>query len=88
MAIEVGVRELRDGTSRYVERAQAGEVITVTKHGKPVARLVPVDLPPEMARLLEEGRVRWTGRKPGFGAPARLRQEGRTAADYVAEGRR
>lgn len=88
MTRDVGVRDFKNGASHYVARAEAGEVITVTKRGKPVARLVPAGLPAEMARLLDDGRIRWTGRQPAFGAPARLRGRGKTAAEYVSEGRR
>ena len=38
----IGVRELRQHASRYVERAAAGESLQVTNHGKPVALLVPL----------------------------------------------
>jgi prevent-host-death family protein len=54
----VGVRELRDHLSAYLERVKAGEVFTVTEHGRPIAKLVRDD--PGSARLLElaaEGRV-------------------------------
>ena len=37
--MRVGVRELRDGLSRYLARAEAGEEILVTDRGRPVARL-------------------------------------------------
>jgi len=36
---EVGVRELRDHLSRYLERVKAGEELIVTEHGRPIARL-------------------------------------------------
>ena len=39
--MELGVRELRDGLSRHLVAVRAGTSITVTDHGKPVARLVP-----------------------------------------------
>jgi len=58
MGITVGVRELRDHLSAYLERVKAGEVFTVTEHGRPIAKLVRDD--PGSARLLElaaQGRV-------------------------------
>jgi prevent-host-death family protein len=56
--VSVGVRELRDHLSAYLERVKAGEVFTVTEHGRPIAKLVRDD--PGSARLLElaaQGRV-------------------------------
>lgn len=38
----VGIRELRQYASRYVERAAAGESFEVTDRGRPVALLTPL----------------------------------------------
>ena len=37
----VGVRELRQNLSRYLERVKDGETLLVTERGREVARLVP-----------------------------------------------
>lgn len=42
---EVSIRELRNHGGEVVERAQAGEQLTVTKAGKPVAVLSPLPAP-------------------------------------------
>jgi prevent-host-death family protein len=39
---EVGTLEAKNSLSSLLDRVQAGEEITITRHGKPVARLVPV----------------------------------------------
>jgi prevent-host-death family protein len=39
--VEAGIRELRDNLSRYIRRAEAGERIAITAHGRVVAELVP-----------------------------------------------
>lgn len=51
----VGIRELRDGLSRHLADVRAGR--TVTDHGRPVARIVPVDEPTTLERLISEGAV-------------------------------
>ncbi len=38
----VGVRELKNQLSSVLDRVKAGEEITVTEHGRPVARLTGV----------------------------------------------
>jgi prevent-host-death family protein len=38
----IGVRELRQHASRYLERVRQGETLEVTDRGRPVARLVPI----------------------------------------------
>lgn len=55
--MDVGIRELRAGLSRYVERVKQGEEIVVTEHGKPVARLVPMNGERKIDRLIREGVV-------------------------------
>lgn len=42
----VGVRELRQNLSRYLDRVKAGEALLVTEHGREVARLVPLESNP------------------------------------------
>lgn len=41
MADTVGVRELRQNLSRYLDRVKQGEGLVVTERGREVARLVP-----------------------------------------------
>ena len=41
MSESVGVRELRQNLSKYLERVKAGESLGVTERGRLVARLVP-----------------------------------------------
>lgn len=38
---KVGVRELRQNLSRYLDRVKSGEELVVTEHGHEVARLLP-----------------------------------------------
>ncbi|HEX2754987.1 MAG TPA: type II toxin-antitoxin system prevent-host-death family antitoxin [Candidatus Limnocylindrales bacterium] len=38
----VGIRELRQNLSVYLERVRAGETLEVTDHGRPVANLEPI----------------------------------------------
>lgn len=52
----VGVRELRQNLSRYLERVKDGETLTVTERGREVARLVPSgpDIDPYYLELAEK----------------------------------
>jgi prevent-host-death family protein len=85
---EVGVRELKNHLSSYLQRVQAGEEVVVTEHGRPVARLT--SLTPEvdhLAVLVAAGIVRRSS------APRRLpsrkvRVDGATVSDLVADQRR
>lgn len=39
--MEIGVRELRNRTAQVIDAVQAGERVTLTVHGEPVADIVP-----------------------------------------------
>lgn len=51
------MRELRDHLSRYLSVVRDGQEVTVTDHGKAVARLVPLDQPRLIDRLISEGLI-------------------------------
>ncbi len=42
--VEIGIRELRTGLSSHVASVRDGGTVTVTDHGRPVARSGPVDV--------------------------------------------
>jgi prevent-host-death family protein len=42
MPDEIGAYEAKTHLPALLERVQRGEQITITKHGKPIARLVPI----------------------------------------------
>jgi prevent-host-death family protein len=57
---EIGMHEAKTQLSKLVERAEAGEEIVITRHGKPAARLVPERRGAGFASLAGswQGRVR------------------------------
>ncbi|AFU05583.1 type II toxin-antitoxin system Phd/YefM family antitoxin [Nocardia brasiliensis] len=63
--MNVGIRELRDGLSRHLAEVRAGRTVTVTDHGQPIARIVPVGRLTRLEQLRQEGRVH----------PARMRKQ-------------
>ena len=56
--IQVGMHEAKTNLSRLVDRALAGEEVTITRNGTPVARIVPVE---ERAPSLNDVRGIWRG---------------------------
>jgi prevent-host-death family protein len=84
----VGIRELKDKASSIIDRVEEGEPITVTKHGRPVARIVSTTTPPHLAALVADGTVRPSEGPRHLPKPAKLKGTGMSAADYVSEGRR
>jgi prevent-host-death family protein len=70
--MDVGVRELKQHLSRYVERAARGQTIRVTDRGVPKAILAPL---PGVPRLAEGIRQGWIAAPKGRPAPpARVRR--------------
>ncbi len=61
---EVGIRELKQHLSEYLDRAEQGEVVRVTHRGRPKAILGPL---PGRARIEEGIRTGWI--TPGTGSP-------------------
>jgi prevent-host-death family protein len=88
MSKTVGIRELKNSTSQVIQRAEAGEPITVTRRGKPVATIVSSRVSPGMAALIANGTVRPGNGKRHLPKPIKLRGTGPTASQYVSEGRR
>ena len=56
--MKVGIRELRDGLSRHLAAVRRGHSVTITEHGRVIARIVPAGAPTPLERLIAEGRVR------------------------------
>lgn len=83
--MEVGIRELRAGLSRYVKRVQDGEDIVVTDRGVPVARIVPMDGHRKIDRLIAAGLVRPVPKPKG--PPPRPVRAGGVVSDLVGEQR-
>jgi prevent-host-death family protein len=83
----VGVRELKNGLSAFLARVKEGEEVVVTDHGKPVARLVPIDRSTDrLAELVAAGLVR-PPLRPRTPLGPLIEAEG-TVSDLVAEQRR
>lgn len=55
---KVPVRELNQHTSAVLARVETGETLEITKDGRPVARLVPIERGQSLLdRLVAEGRA-------------------------------
>jgi prevent-host-death family protein len=74
--------EAKTHLPRLLDRVAKGEEFTITKHGKPVARLVPatgVEAKPDMQQLVDEMRAFRKGNTLG---------EGISIRDLIEDGRR
>jgi prevent-host-death family protein len=83
--MDVGVRELKQRLSEYLDRAERGEIIRVTDRGRPKATLGPL---PGRLRLEEGIAEGWI--TPGSGealGPVRRVRRTRGTVDALAEDR-
>lgn len=82
---DVGVRELKQRLSEYLDRAERGEVLQVTDRGRPKALLGPL---PGRARIKEGIAEGWI--TPGSGSdlgPVRRWKSDRRVLDALDEDR-
>lgn len=86
VVVDVGIRELRDGLSRHLALVREGYAITVTDHGRPIARIVPVDAPTRLEQLIASGKVTPASRRKGK-RPTPI-DTGSTVSDLVDQQRR
>ncbi|WIY83855.1 type II toxin-antitoxin system prevent-host-death family antitoxin [Propionimicrobium sp. PCR01-08-3] len=82
----VGIRELRDGLSRHLKSVREGHTITVTDHGRPIARIVPADGPTVLELMIAEGVVT-PARAPRRPLPEPIKTAG-PVSDLISEQRR
>ena len=77
--IEVGSYEAKTHLPKLLARAARGERITITKHGVPVAMLVPVETKPkrDVAKVIRQIREFSKGHKLGNLTIRQLIEEGR-----------
>jgi prevent-host-death family protein len=77
----IGAYEAKSHFSELLEKVEAGEEFTITRHGTPVARLIPIKkkyTAAERRAVIEE----WTKRSKG------LSLGGLKIRDLIEEGRR
>lgn len=84
--MRLGIKELRDGLSRHLAEVREGHTITVTDHGRPIARIVPVEGPSTLDQLILDGRVK-PARRAKRSVPTPVKADG-TVSDLVEEQRR
>ena len=92
VASQVSVRDLKTHLSEWLGRVQAGEVVEVTSHRKPIARITAVN-PAEstssspLQKAIDAGLISWNGQKPNLPPPVKLRGKGTLLSEILIEDR-
>ena len=57
--------ELKTHLSEYLRRVEDGEIITITRRGKTIGRIIPESVPLEerLEALIDAGFLQWGGKK-------------------------
>lgn len=92
VASQVSVRDLKTHLSEWLARAQAGEVVEVTSHRKPIAHITAVSQPNPaslgpLQKAIQAGIISWNGKKPVLPPPVPLRGSGTHTSAMVLEDR-
>lgn len=83
---EVGIRELRDHLSKYLDEVRQGNDVVVTDRGRAIARILPMSGETTLDRLIREGRVT-PAKNRARRLPKPIKTKG-TVSDLVADQRR
>ena len=92
VASQVSVRDLKTHLSAWLARAQAGEVVEVTSHRKPIASITalkPADsgITSSLQKAIDAGLISWSSQKPNLPPPVKIRGKGKLLSDIVIEDR-
>jgi len=92
VASQVSVRDLKTHLSEWLARAQSGEVVEVTSHRKPIARITAVKhadsrISSPLQKAIDAGLINWNGQKPNLPPPVKLRGQQKLLSDIVIEDR-
>ena len=87
--MQVAVRDLKANLSRLLARFQDGEVIEVTSHKRPVARIhgIPNGVPEGWRESIAAGVFSWRGGKPLLVTPVVQSAQGTLVSQLVREDR-
>jgi prevent-host-death family protein len=78
MATEIGAYQAKTHLPALLERVSRGEQIVITKHGRPIARLVPIERAGPDRRREAVERLKEFGKGRTLGVPVKqLIEEGR-----------
>jgi prevent-host-death family protein len=88
-ATQIGIRELKSRLSHYLRRVKAGETLIITERGKPVGRIVPVEIPlgERLAHMVQAGTAEWNGQRLQPYRPKAVNRGAGQLSDLVVEAR-
>lgn len=86
----VGIRELKNNLSQYLDKVKQGDSLAITDRGKIIAYILPAEKSPnyeELIRMVREDTAAWSGGKPA-GSLKPAVAKGKPVSEIVVEERR
>jgi prevent-host-death family protein len=86
----VGIRELKNNLSQYLEKVKRGDSLGITDRGKIIAYILPAEKSPnyeELIRMVREDKAQWRGGKPAGSSKPPV-AKGKPVSEIVIEERR
>ena len=86
----VGIRELKNNLSQYLDKVKRGDSLGITDRGKIIAYILPAEKSPayeELIRMVREDKAAWRGGKPA-GSLKPAVAKGKPVSEIVVEERR
>jgi prevent-host-death family protein len=86
----VGIRELKNNLSQYLDKVKQGDSLAITNHGTIIAYIFPAEKSPdyeELIRMVREDKAAWRGGKPA-GSLKPIEATGKPVSEIVVEERR
>ncbi len=86
---ETGIRDLEARLSSYLREVEEGRTVVITRHGKPMGRIVPVreSTEAQLDTLRQAGLVAWNGQRLQPLAPVAQARGERTVAELLLQDR-
>jgi prevent-host-death family protein len=83
----VGIRAFKARLSEYMRQVKKGQSIVITEHGKPVGRILPIEMSLEerVEMLRKAGLVEWSGKKLRRIKPPAVNRGDKLVSDIVVE---
>jgi prevent-host-death family protein len=89
--LKVSVSELKSRLSEYLRQVKTGQMIVITKYGKPIGRIVPANtslsLEEKMQTMVKAGLADWNGKKLPPMKPVACIKKGHSVADLIIKDR-
>ena len=87
--LQVGIGELKLHLNEYLRRVKIGDTIIITRHGKMIGQIVPINptLEKRLKSLVDSGVAEWDGQKYQPQKSAARNRSRKQLSDLVIEDR-